>query len=195
MAQLNVGAGPNATRATGPRSRLHRTLGALHRWLRIEMRDKYQRSVPFPEELTDRWERARFLGFGEGTTIFDSSFVAGDVKVGHHTWIGPFTILDGSGGLEIGAFCSISAGVHIYSHHTVKWVLTGGQAEPERAATRIGSRCFIGPQVVIQKGVTIGDGCVIGANSFVANDIPAGSLAFGTPCRVVGDASECLTGC
>ena len=38
-------------------------------------------------------------------------------------------------------------------------------------------------------GVTIGDGSVVGANSFVNSDIPAGSKAFGTPARVVGPAT------
>jgi acetyltransferase-like isoleucine patch superfamily enzyme len=113
--------------------------------------------------------------------------VFGDVRVGEHTWIGPFTILDGSGGgLVIGSYCSISAGVHIYTHDTVRWALSGGRRRYERAPTRIGSRCYVGPLTVIAKGVTIGDGCVIGAHSLVLHDIPAGSKALGIPCRVVG---------
>jgi acetyltransferase-like isoleucine patch superfamily enzyme len=114
--------------------------------------------------------------------------VLGEVKVGASTWIGPFTVLDGSGGLEIGAFCSISAGVQIYTHDTVDWAISGGERPPERKPTRIGSRCYLGPNVVIASGVTIGDGCIIGAGSLVLHDIPAGSKAFGTPCRVVGPA-------
>ena len=39
-------------------------------------------------------------------------------------------------------------------------------------------------------GVTIGEGCVIGAGSVVSRSIPAGSLAFGNPCRVVGKITE-----
>jgi acetyltransferase-like isoleucine patch superfamily enzyme len=41
---------------------------------------------------------------------------------------------------------------------------------------------------VIAKGVEIGDGCVIGAMSLVLRSIPAGSKAYGTPARVVGEA-------
>ena len=138
--------------------------------------------------MVDRFEKARLLGFGDGSSIYDSSLVIGPVTVGEKTWIGPFTVLDGSGGLEIGSFCSISAGVQIYSHDTVSWALTAGVAGAERAPTRIGSRVFIGPNTVVGKGVTIGDGCVIGAHSLVLDDIAAGSKAFGTPCRVVGRA-------
>ena len=39
---------------------------------------------------------------------------------------------------------------------------------------------------ILSKGVTIGEGCVIGANSLVLSDIPPKSKAFGTPCRVIG---------
>ncbi|HWW52845.1 MAG TPA: hypothetical protein VNY84_03710, partial [Acidimicrobiales bacterium] len=66
--------------------------------------ERFQRSLPFGDGFGDRWERARRLGFGPEASIYDSSVVLGDVAVGAHTWIGPFTVLDGSGGgLTIGA--------------------------------------------------------------------------------------------
>jgi acetyltransferase-like isoleucine patch superfamily enzyme len=159
-------------------------------WLisRRDLNNHYQRTLSFGDYIVDRWGKARELGFGEGTSIYDSSLVFGDVRVGEHTWIGPFTLLDGSGGgLEIGSYCSISAGVQIYTHDTVERTLSGGAAPVATAPTRIGSNCYIGPNSVIAKGVTIGDGVVIGANSLVLKDVPAGSKAFGTPCRVVGN--------
>lgn len=151
-----------------------------------ETRERWRRSLPFGDCVVDRWERARALGFGEGASIYDSALVLGDVSVGRNTWIGPSVVLDGSGGLEIGDYCSISAGVQIYSHDSVDWALTGGAAPYVKARTVIGSRCYLGPQTVIAKGVVIGDGCVIGACSLVLENIPPGSKAFGTPCRVVG---------
>lgn len=45
--------------------------------------------------------------------------------------------------------------------------------------------CWIAANVVICGGVTIGEGCVIGAGSVVTRDIPAYSFAAGNPCRVV----------
>ncbi len=99
---------------------------ALYAHLRAETHARWDRDLPFDELLFDRWERARSLGFGEGASIYHSALVYGDVVVGPSTWIGPFTLLDGSGGLRIGRNCSISAGVHIYSHDTVKWALSGG---------------------------------------------------------------------
>ena len=149
---------------------------------------EWHRSLPFGDYLVDRWERAASLGFGSGASIYDSALVLGQVRVGEQTWIGPSTVLDGSGGLQIGAFCSVSAGVQIYTHDTVAWALSGGSAKIEKAPVSIGNRCYLGPNVIVSKGVRIGDGCVIGANSFVNSDIPQGSRAWGTPARVVGGA-------
>lgn len=156
----------------------------------LEIQQRWRRTLPFGDYVVDRWEKARALGFGDGSSIYDSALVIGDVRVGHHTWIGPGVILDGSGGLEVGDYCSISAGVQIYSHDTVEWAVSGGVSSYDTAPTRIGSRCYIGPQTVVAKGVIIGDGCVIGAQSLVLANIPSGSKAFGTPCRVVGSI-EC----
>lgn len=159
-------------------------LQALWNYRQVELRTLWNRSLSFGDCVVDRWGRAQMLGFGEGTNIYDSSLVLGDVKVGSNTWIGPFTVLDGSGGLEIGSFCSVSAGVQIYTHDTVDWAVSGGVAKASRAPTRIGSRCYIGPGTIIAKGVTVGDGSVIGAHSLVLEDIPANSRAYGIPCRV-----------
>jgi acetyltransferase-like isoleucine patch superfamily enzyme len=152
--------------------------------LRKEKKEKYNRVLPFGENFVDRKEKAEFLGFGKGTTIYDSAIVLGDVIVGENTWIGPNVVLDGSGGLEIGTNCSISAGVQIYSHDSVKWALSGGVEKYDYAKTIIKDNCYIGPNVIIEKGVVIGNGCIIGANSFVNKNIPDNSKAFGTPVRI-----------
>lgn len=49
----------------------------------------------------------------------------------------------------------------------------------------IGNNVWIGAQVCVLPGVTVGDNCVIGAGSVVCRDIPANSVAVGNPCRVV----------
>lgn len=50
---------------------------------------------------------------------------------------------------------------------------------------KVGNNVWIGAQVCVLPGVTIGDNCVIGAGSVVNKDIPANSLAAGNPCRVI----------
>lgn len=165
-------------------------LRRLYETLREEMREKWHRDLPLDELLFDRWDRAKKLGFGEGASIYHSSYIFGDVKAGDHTWIGPFTLLDGSGGLEIGSYCSISAGVQIYTHDSMKWAVSGGDAPYDYAPVRIGDRCYIGPNTVISKGVSIGDGSIVGANSLVLSDVPAGSKAYGCPAKFVSGSKE-----
>ncbi len=167
-------------------NRLLSALRQLYDILRTEKREKWKRDLPFEELLFDRWERARSLGFGEGSSIYHSSLVYGDVRVGEKTWIGPNTLLDGTHGLTIGSFCSISAGVNIYSHDTVQWALSSGQSPAEGAPVRVGDCTYIGSQAVVARGVTIGDHVVIGACSFVNSNIPSWTVAAGVPCRPIG---------
>ena len=161
---------------------------ALRRLYFLLVRDKakrHNRYLSLSDYIVDRWERAAYMGFGDGSSVYDSCLVLGDVKVGKDTWIGPYTILDGSGGgLIIGDGCAISAGVHIYTHDTVDNVIS--ELEISHAPVKIGNHVYIGPQSVVSKGITIGDYCVIGAHSLVNKDIPAGVKAFGNPAKVVG---------
>jgi acetyltransferase-like isoleucine patch superfamily enzyme len=57
-------------------------------------------------------------------------------------------------------------------HHTVKPI-------------QIGSNVMIGSKSMILPGVVIGDGCIIGACSTVNKEIPAWSIAVGSPARIV----------
>lgn len=159
----------------------------LH-WLQAVMYDRWDRHVSVGDLLMDRWETAQRYGWGEGASCYDNVLILGDVKVGKQTWVGPNTVLDGSGGLEIGDFCSISAGAQIYSHNSVRWAVSMGAAEIERRPTRIGSGVYIGPNAVISMGVTIGDRAIIGAMTFVAHDVLSDSVFSGrTPMMMQPD--------
>jgi len=158
---------------------------ALYQSLRSEKKAKFNRHVSFGDLFTDRWDTARYLGFGDGSSCYDNVLVLGDVAVGENTWIGPNVILDGRfERLEIGDYCSISAGVQIYTHDTVRWSISLGKEPEEHAPTKIGSGVYIGPNSIISMGVSIGDRAVIGAQSFVNTDIPEEARAWGSPARV-----------
>lgn len=133
----------------------------------------YHRVLPFSEYFNDRFKKAEKLGWGAGSSCYDSVYIYGDVSVGKNTFVGPFCVLDGSGGLEIGESCSIAAGVHIYTYNSVKWATSGGKEMLEYSPVKIGNNCYIGPNCVISMGVTIGDGAIVGAGSFVNKDVQA----------------------
>jgi acetyltransferase-like isoleucine patch superfamily enzyme len=165
---------------------LDEELRQLQARLRDEMVERFDRDLPLPELLSDRWERARRLGFGEGSSIYASAYVYGEVAVGAGTWIGPHVILDGSGGLRIGAGCDLSAGVQVYTHDTVERVLSEGRAEIARSPVTIEDHVHVGAGAVIARGVTIGHHSVIGACAFVNRDVPPFSVALGVPARPAG---------
>ena len=162
-------------------------LKKLYKYLRDEMWSKKNRELPLDELIFDRWEKARRLGFGKGTSVYHNSYIYGNVKVGKNTWIGPFTVLDGEGILEIGDSCSISSGVQIYTHNSVKWAISGGKEFYEKKTVKIGNCCFIGANSVIKDGVSIGDHSVVGACSFVNKEVPPYSIVAGTPAKIVGN--------
>lgn len=164
-----------------------KVLRVLYAEKRDQTRKKWKRILPFDELLFDRWEKAKYMGAGKGASIYHNCYVYGNVSIGKSTWVGPFTLLDGSGGkLTIGDNCSISSGVQIYTHNTVRWALSGGKAKFEMASTSVGNNCYLGPYAIVTMGVKIGNNCLIGAQTLVNKSIPASSIVFGIPGRVVG---------
>lgn len=171
--------------------RLLTEIKALQSQLNNAYRIEYNRSLPFGEIITDRWERAQLLNFGKGTSIYDSSVVIGDVLIGGNCWIGPNTMLDGSGGLRIGNYVTIASGVHIYTHDNIKRTLSSEKLPIEHLPVTIQDNVYLGAGSIINKGVIISSYAVIGANSFVNCNIPERSIFAGSPAKQIGRV--CLT--
>jgi acetyltransferase-like isoleucine patch superfamily enzyme len=90
--------------------------------------------------------------------------------------------------VEIGEHCMLANGCFVTDadhrfddpDKPVPW-----QGFTAKGPTRLGDNVWCGANVVITGGVTIGERCVIGANSVVTQDIPAFSVAAGAPARVL----------
>ncbi len=90
--------------------------------------------------------------------------------------------------VEIGEHCMFANGCFVTDGNhrfddpekPVPW-----QGFTTKGPTRIGANVWCGANVVVTSGVTIGERCVIGANSVVTTDIPAFSIAAGAPARVL----------
>lgn len=85
-------------------------------------------------------------------------------------------------GIEIGENSLIGAGCLICDSDMHEVPLGSGKPTA-MAPIKIGNNVFIGARSIILKGVTIGDGAVIGAGSVVAGDIPAHSISGGNPAK------------
>ena len=168
-------------------SRLKSQLNALHKALRNQTKEEFNRINPFYEDLIDWKERGAFWEDEDrNITVYNSTTINGEVSIGDNTWIGPFCSIDGTAGLKIGRFCSISAGTHIVTHDTAMWALTGGKSEYTYGPISIGDFCYVGTNAVITRNVSVGDRCVIGAGAVVTKDVPDQSIVAGVPARIIG---------
>lgn len=118
----------------------------------------------------------------------EHAWIVGEPEVGEGTWIGAFTVIDGSGGLRIGSGCDISSGVQIYTHSSVKRCVSGrAYGEVEKQPVTIGDRVFIGAGAIINMGVSIGDEAVVASGAVVTSDVPARTVVAGVPARPIAD--------
>lgn len=114
------------------------------------------------------------------------AWIIGEPEVGEGTWIGAFTVVDGSGGLRIGRGCDISCGAQIYTHSSARRCVSGrAYPEVDRQPTVLGDRVFIGANAVVQMGVTIGDSAVVAAGAVVTGDVAPRTVVAGVPARPV----------
>jgi acetyltransferase-like isoleucine patch superfamily enzyme len=107
-----------------------------------------------------------------------------NLEIDDGVFIGPGCRLDLEGTIVIGARSTLSPGTTVLTHED-----PGSQQGsrllalfPARAATTtIGSDCWLGTNVVVLAGVTIGNLSVVGAGSVVTRDVPVRTLAAGVP--------------
>lgn len=113
----------------------------------------------------------------------------GRIIIGPETYIHPRCQLNAYlTAIELGARVLIAANTAFYTHnHGVK------PGEPiisqplvSKGSIVVGDDAWIGTGVVLLGGVRIGEGAVVGAGSVVTRDVPANSIAVGSPARVVG---------
>lgn len=114
------------------------------------------------------------------------AWVIGEPEVGDGTWIGAFTVIDGSGGLTIGRGCDISCGAQLYTHSSARrCVSSRAYPEVDRRPTTVGDHVFVGANAVVQMGVTIGDHAVVAAGAVVTTDVAPATVVAGVPARPV----------
>lgn len=131
------------------------------------------------------------INFGRNVTIYSGcSFRSkyGIWNISDEVSFGPRCIVyELRAGLSIGAHSMIAAGVCIsgVNHGMNNCDIPYRFQMPTELPVTIGKNVWIGMNASILPGITIGDNAIIGAGSIVTRDIPASTLAYGTPCRPV----------
>lgn len=151
----------------------------------------------------------RYLSIGKnsivsGKFIFETS--EGDVSIGNHSYIGGGTYICRTS-IEIGDNVTIAWGGVVYDHdsHSLDFIKRRKDIDDELDDIRNGRnfienkdwsdvKCkpikicndaWIGMNVTILKGVTIGEGAIVGACSVVTKDVPEWTVVAGNPAHVV----------
>lgn len=132
------------------------------------------------------------LDIGKGTLLEPGCWITiadeGRVRIGEGTFCNLGTMIASQVEVTIGDHvmfanhCFVSDASHRYDDpdRPITW-----QGFESKGPTRIGSNVWFGVNCVVTSGVTIGERCVIGANSVVTRDLPDGVIAAGTPAKVL----------
>jgi acetyltransferase-like isoleucine patch superfamily enzyme len=131
------------------------------------------------------------ISLGKGVNINDAVVInanRGSVSLGERSWLGPFCLVYGNGGVTIG--CNVLVAGHTtintVSHAAERCDIPINDQPVLTDPVVIEDDVWIGLNAVILQGVTLGRGAIIGAGAVVTKSIPPWSIAVGVPARVVG---------
>ena len=128
------------------------------------------------------------------------AFANGRVSIGNNVYIGDHTIIGAVDSIEIGSNVIISSEVHIYDNNNhptdvikrEKMSLSGdffgnlwSWEHADSKPVSISDNVWIGERSTILKGVSIGKGAIVAANSVVTHDVPEYAIVAGNPGKVV----------
>lgn len=138
--------------------------------------------------------KAKFAYFGAGAEFRIGAYAVNcsNIYLGKNVTIRPnsFLMADKNGEIRIEDDVLIGSGVHIYvSNHRFDNseipIFYQGHTQSKSVCLKRG--CWIGANVVILPGITIGENAVVGAGSIVTKNIPSRSIVAGNPAKVIKD--------
>ena len=108
------------------------------------------------------------------------------VRIGKHSSFAGGNIICGGIGIpiRIGEECTFAEGVDIWATDTHS-IYQDGILVNEPKPITIGNHVWLGKDVAVLKGVTIGNDAVIGMRSLITRDVPAASLCAGSPAKII----------
>ncbi len=127
--------------------------------------------------------------------IYDNVWIDAkpSLKIGKYSVVVYGALIEGWGNKEIGQRVFIGPGAKILAsttvlngHYGVPMKEVKGAQEVNYGGVKICDDAYIGAGSVVMPGVTIGEGAVVGANSFVARNLKPWGIYFGNPCKLIG---------
>lgn len=133
--------------------------------------------------IRDGWKKARFI---KKHKIFN--------KIGENCYYNPNILPAEQFLVEMGNNVVISAGVRLVTHSVAHCVFNHEENVNDYVCKYgkivIGNNVYIGANVVVNFGVTIGDNCIIAAGAVVTKDVPSGEVWGGVPAKKISTYNE-----
>ena len=137
-----------------------------------------------------------FLSIGKNTSIFSNSYItplkeykgvrfAPQIEIGNRVYVGRFAYLVAIDSIRIEDGCVLSECVYITDNFHPERGPIMDQPLESKGPVHIGRNCFIGFRACIMPGVSLGEHCVVGANSVVTRSFPAYSMVAGCPAKIL----------
>ncbi|WP_416740243.1 acyltransferase [Pseudomonas sp. NFX71] len=112
----------------------------------------------------------------------------GEISLGDNSYIGDNSTVHAAQGrsVRVGTGCHVSSNVRIFTESAIPDSDFRIKPVPSKLGdVAIGDACWVGANVLINPGVSIGQNSVVGANSVVTRDIPSGEIWGGVPAKLI----------
>lgn len=112
----------------------------------------------------------------------------GSIAIGNDVYIGRYVYLVAAHGITISDGCVLSEHVYITDENHGYNPLRGPIMEQDlesKGQVVLGANSFLGYRVVVMPGVTLGEWCIVGANSVVTRSFPSYSMIAGVPAKLI----------
>ena len=140
------------------------------------------------------------ISLGNNVRIDDFCILSGEISIGNYIHIAAYTALyGGEAGIQVEDFANISSRICIYavSDDYSGETMTSPMVPDKYKNLRHGhvlikKHVIIGTSSTVMPGCTIGEGCALGAYSFIKESCPAWGIYVGIPCKRIGERSQKL---